>query len=187
MATRQKQRVGAAHEDVGTQATEEAPLTIMKAAGEESVPSVQESTTTLSKDVVSAASLKGGKIRLSSGDVYEIRRARLLSLALTGQIPDPLIPIAVRAANKGLELTDDEKADKTPEEIRVAEDENALNTEKVLNAVVCAVSVNPKIVMTPEEETDDTIWVGRLDALDKWELYGWAMAGHARWAEFRIE
>lgn len=175
MATKQRQRVDAVDN-----------VDVIEEEEEEIVPAIQEVTAAISNSVITPADLKGGKIRLSSGDVYEIKRAKLMALAVAGKIPNSLIPAAVRAANKGLLLTDDETDGMTPEEAKEAEEQNSLDTEKVVAAVVCAVSVNPKIVMTLEEETEDNVWVGSLDFIDRWELYNWAMAGNARWAEFRI-
>lgn len=150
---------------------------------EEVVPEIKAQ---VNNKVATPADLKGGKGRLSSGLVVELRRAKLLSLAAAGKIPNPLISVAVKVA-KGSELvTDDEKEGKTPAEIKKAEADAIIEQEKLIDIVVCNVLVSPKVVLTEEEETDDNIWVGSLDALDKYEVFQWSQAGAALWAKFRI-
>lgn len=150
---------------------------------EEAIPTIKEQTNT----IASPADFKGGKIRLSSGLVVEIKRAKLLSLAVAGKIPNPLISVAVKVANGDDLVSADEKEGKTPQQVRDAEAEAAIEQEKLVDVVVCCVLVSPKVVLTEEEETEDNIWVGSLDGNDKYEIFKWSQAGAALWATFRIQ
>src|SRR6476661_4441094 len=182
MANRQRQR-----EDVAVLDSDlEAEADPQEAQEEEEVvPKIAEQTQALSNNIVSPADLKGGKVRLTSGLVVEIKRAKLLSLAQSGKIPNPLISAAIRATEKGIgDLQEDELEGLDEKERKEAEVENALNMEHVVNALVCAVLVQPKAVMTPEEETDDSIWVGSLDYTDRYDIYRWAQERTALWATF---
>ena len=184
MANRQRQR-----EDVAVLDSDlEAEADPEDQEQEEVVPKIAEQTEAVSNKIVSPADLKGGKVRLTSGLVVEIKRAKLLSLAQSGKIPNPLISAAIRATEKGIgDLQEDELEGLDEKERKEAEVENALNMEHVVNALVCAVLVQPKAVMTPEEETDDSIWVGSLDYTDRYDIYRWAQERTALWATFRIQ
>lgn len=129
--------------------------------------------------------MKGGPVTLPSGIVVRIQRARLLSLAASGKIPNSLLTVAVKVANDGEILTKEEAEELAPDERAKKQADADLDTERLVNAVVCAVMVEPKVVATEDEEQEASVWVGRLDPIDKRAIYFYAQYPQSSWDTFR--
>lgn len=130
---------------------------------------------------------KGQPIQLPSGEVVLAKRVELQTFILQGNVPNPLMSVVSEALEKG------QKADIAK---MVGVDEGKLDLEMVkdmyemVNAVVMACIVEPKVHPVPEDEDerdDDLLYVDEVDDEDKMFLFQWSSGGTSDLATFREE
>lgn len=130
---------------------------------------------------------KGELLPLPSGLAVVAKRVELQSFILQGNVPNALMGVVSEALEKG------QKAD-IPAMMGVEEgkvDLDAVNDMyEVVNAIVVASVVNPKVHSVPEDEADrddDLLYVDELDELDKMFLFQWNTGGVSDLETFRRE
>ncbi len=105
----------------------------------------------------------------------KIRRVDLTTLVRGGKIPNPLLTAAYKIAegDDGAPKPDEEQTD---EEADLAKDAHYAALDVMAQAVV----LEPTLVLTEEEETDDNVWVGRIAPADKRVLlmFAWLEVKH---------
>ena len=137
----------------------------------------EEQTTIQPKAASPASSFKATEyVPIDGGARWvKIRRVDLTTLVRGGKIPNPLLTAAYKIAEGKDEspLPDEEQ---TEEEEGLAKDAHYAALDVMAQAVV----LEPTLVLTEEEETDDAVWVGRIVPADKRNLllFAWAEAKH---------
>lgn len=108
---------------------------------------------------------------LPSGNVMELRRAGLMDLIYQGGIPDTLTPLAVELAS----------SDKIT---RGFKEEDLKNQLEIVNIVIKAAAVNPKVT---DRSSNDSLGMDEVDYLDKVQIFNWANGAATTLRPFRPE
>lgn len=145
---------------------------------------------------------QGTLLTLPSSLTMTCRRVELTTFIKQGSIPNDLMPIIDQALNKGQEVKVEEMISKDGHvDLDMVNDMYSM-----VNAVVCQVSVEPKVspiptqedveqwnaqhpeetVEDPEDLRDDgLLYVDEVDDEDKMFLFQWSIGGTSDLAQFR--
>lgn len=132
---------------------------------------------------------KSQDLEVPSGNVCLVKRPDTLKMLLQGgTIPNALMPIIKEhlATGEGTE-----QAPKDEIIARTLADAGALEgMVEMIDKVVVACVVEPKVLRVPEDEDDrdeDNLYVDEIDFADKVYIFSWAMGGADDLASFREE
>jgi hypothetical protein len=130
---------------------------------------------------------QGMVLPLPSGLVVKAKRVELQTFLRHGEVPNPLMTIINDALTKGegmdveaMVTTDEEKVDM----------EMVNEMYEMVNKVVVASLVDPKVLPLPEDEEDrddDLLYVDEIDDEDKMFLWQWALGGTGDVETFRLQ
>ena len=150
-----------------------------------------------STNLLQASDFEPVLVPLRDGAAVEIRPTDLKSLVFSGLIPEPLLPVAIKAAEGAysVHLTDEDTAGMSLSEIREEEVKQQRHMTETLNIMVAAVVAKPRFVATLEEvekareagigESDVPIWAGQLQQSDKIDILNYAQAPVVAFRRFR--
>lgn len=100
---------------------------------------------------------KTAEMTLPSGNVVQLKRVGLMDLIAQGNIPDTLSGLATEVATK--------------DKLRSLSAEELAEYVNIINLVVKACAVSPKIA---DAATEDTLAVTDIDFVDRVEIFSWA-------------
>lgn len=106
----------------------------------------------------------------SSENVIKLKRVGLFDLVVQGGIPDTLSGMALEMVNK--------------EKLKSLSAEQLKEYEQVINLVVKAAAVEPKV---SEKATDQTLGVREIDWIDRVAIFDWANGAANQLRPFRPE
>ncbi len=110
------------------------------------------------------------EMTLPSGNVMKLKRVGLMDLIEQGGLPDTLSAMASELASK--------------QQVRVLSVAELKQYADVVNLVVKAAAVEPKVADAPSAETLD---VHEIDWVDRVQVYNWANGGTTLLRPFRPE
>lgn len=114
---------------------------------------------------------KPEEVELPSGKVALLRRVHIMDLALNGAIPSTLLAEAAQYSQKGEPLA-----------ITVRDDKDFQRWLGLINPVVIAAFVEPKVTLKPSE---DTLGVEEISGSDRLTVFRWANEGASTLEPFR--
>jgi hypothetical protein len=131
---------------------------------------------------------KSGRVMaLPSGLVAKVRKVDLQSFVIQGTVPNPLMGMVSEALEKGQKA---EPAKMMGVEEGEVDLDMVRDMYELVNAIVCEMFLEPKVLPVPENEgdrEDDLLYIDELDEEDKMFLFQWITGGTDDVAQFREE
>jgi hypothetical protein len=133
---------------------------------------------------------QGSPLTLPTGLVMVAKRVDLRSyLAQNGEVFNPLLGLVNEALEKG-GMVDMKDALGVDEEEGTVDLERLEEMYAIVEGMVCAMCINPRVHPVPEDEyerDDNLLYVDEIDDEDKMFLFQWAVGGTDDVAQFRQE
>lgn len=130
---------------------------------------------------------KGFPLKLPSGLTMMCQRVSLRNFLGGGDVPNPLMEIVQETLDKGGKM---DVSQMLPEDGKPVNMEMINDMYSMLETLVIAASVSPKVHAVPEDEADrddELLYVDEVDEEDKMFIFQWAIGGTDDVARFREE